>query len=88
MGGAYINKACKDKTYTYRAYIGGACIDKTCIDKACIDKACTDKAYNIIYNKSPAGISLGNSGFIYVKGPIKLKILLNLKEVKNLLVLI
>jgi len=42
---------------------------------------------DVIYGKSPI-IYLGNSGFVYIKGPIRLEILLSLREVKNLLVLI
>jgi uncharacterized protein YjbI with pentapeptide repeats len=74
-GGAYINGACADG-----AYIDGACRDGACIggayiggaytNRAYADGACVDGACDIVYSKSP--ISLGNSRFIYIKGPIKI----------------
>ena len=83
-----MDRACIDRACAGGAYINRACVDGACVGRACIDKACADGAYNIIYNKSPASIPPGNSGFIYINGPIKLEILLSLNEVKNLLVLI
>jgi hypothetical protein len=44
-------------------------------------------SFDVVYSKSPT-IPSGNSGFVYIKGPIRLEILLRLKEVKNSLVLI
>jgi hypothetical protein len=44
-------------------------------------------SFDVVYGKSPT-IPSGNSGFVYIKGPIRLEILLRLKEVKNSLVLI
>jgi hypothetical protein len=52
------------------AYIDGACRDGAYTNRAYVDGACVDGACNIIYSKSP--ISLGNSRFIYIKGPIKI----------------
>ena len=82
MDGAYIDKAVVDKAYLDETYI-----DRTCTGGVYIDRAYINKAYNIIYSKSPS-VPLGNSEFIYIKGPIKLKILLSLNKVKNLLGLI
>jgi hypothetical protein len=74
-GGACTDGACIDGACADGAYVGGACEDGAVIDGAYIDGACVDGAYadgacNIIYSKSP--ISLGNGGFIYIKGPIKI----------------
>ena len=57
-----MDKACVDRAYT----------DRACIDRAYIDRAYIDKAYDIIYSKSP--ISLGNGGFISIKGPKRLEV--------------
>jgi hypothetical protein len=43
-------------------------------------------SFDVVYGKSPT-IPLGNSGFVYIEGPIRPEILLRLKEAKNLLVL-
>ena len=63
-------------------------MDGACIDGAYIGGVCADGVCDIIYCKSPTSVPLGNGGFIYIKGPIRLKILLSLKKVKNSLVLI
>ena len=97
VGGAYINRtyinrACIDGAYINRACTGGAYIDGACTDRACTggayaDGAYANGAYNIIYSKSPACIP-GNNRFVYIECPIRLEILLSLKEAKNPLVLI
>jgi len=40
---------------------------------------------DVVYGRSP--ISPGDGGFVYIEGPIRLEILLSLKEAKNPLVL-
>ena len=72
-------RACADGAYT-----GGACADGGYTDGACVGRVCAGGACDVIYSKSPT--SLGDSRFIYIKGPIKIP--LSLEEVKNLLVLI
>ena len=81
-GGAFVNGACVDG-----ACVDRACVDKACVGRACADRACTDGPCDIIYSKNPS-IPLGNGGFVYIKSPIKLEILLSLNKVKNLLMLI
>jgi len=66
----------------------GACGGGACAGGVCVGRACADGACDIIYGKSPASVPLGNGRFIYIKGPIRLEILLSLNEAKNLLVLI
>ena len=92
MDGACADGACADKACAGGACIGKACVDgaytdKACINRACRGGACVDRAYNIIYIKSPS-VPSGNGKFVYIKGPIRLEILLNLNKAKNLLVLI
>ena len=79
-----MDKACTGKAFADRTYAGGVYINRACIDRACRDGAYIGKACDIIYSKSPT--SLGNGGFVYIKGSTK--ILLSLQEAKNLLVLI
>jgi hypothetical protein len=52
-----------------------------------VGRACADGACDIVYSESPASVPLGNSRFVYIKGPIRLEILLSLNKAKNLLVL-
>ena len=85
--------ACTDGACIGGACVDGACVDGACVDGACMDRACTggvcaDGVCDIIYGKSPTGVPLGNGGFVYIKGPIRLEILLSLNKTKNLLVLI
>jgi hypothetical protein len=83
VGGACVDGACADGACIDGACGGGACAGGVCVGRACVDGAC-----DIVYGKSPASIPLGNSGFVYIKGPIKLEILLSLNKAKNPLVLI
>ena len=46
----------------------------------------SSSSFDAVYGKSPT-IPLGNGGYIYIFGLIRLEILLRLKAVKNLLVL-
>ena len=74
-GGLYRFSCCSSLALINRGKACGASTDRVYINRVCIDGVYTDKAYinrafNIIYSKSP--ISLGNSGFIYIKGPIKI----------------
>ena len=73
-GGAFADGACVGKACADGACGDGACTGRACVDKAYTGKAFADGACDIIYSKSP--ISLGNGGFVYIKGFIK--ILLNL----------
>jgi hypothetical protein len=43
---------------------------------------------DVVYGKSPAGVPPGNGGFVYIEGPIRLKILLSLEEAKSSLVVL